>query len=225
MSDWLLALTNPPLDPPLDRLDDVMTRWEGMAGDAFARAVTGGALADRLGLAFAAGYRSALLALTGEASHAALCITEEGGAHPRAIRTRVDVDGDTASLTGTKAWSTLAGSARTLLVAASIGHEGDRNRLRVVRVPADAEGVTLHAMPPTPFTPEIPHYRVELSGVRVPAEAILEGDGYDRVIKPFRTVEDVHVVAAAAAHVVAVGRRAGWPSGWLAEGFAIVAAL
>ena len=95
----------------------------------------------------------------------------------------------------------------------------------VVEVPVDAPGATLRAMPPTPFTPEIPHFAVELSRVQVPAEAVFEGDGYTRWIKPFRTVEDIHVIAAALAHLVATGRRAGWPASLLAEGIAVVVAL
>lgn len=225
MSDWLLSLSTAPPDPPVADLEEALGRWETLPGGAFDRAVAGGRLADRLGLAFAAGYRSALLALTGQTGHAAVCITEEGGNHPRAIKTRLEPQGDAVVLTGTKAWATLASGARTLLVAASAGEEDGRNRLRMVAVPLDAEGLELHAMPPTPFTPEIPHYKVELRGVRVPAEAVLEGDGYDRWIKPFRTVEDIHVMAAAIAHMVAMGQRSGWPAALLAEGIATIAAL
>lgn len=229
MSDWLLALCTPPSAPSpapvIAEIEPMLARWQSLPGSAFERAVAAGMLADRVGLAFAAGYRSALLALTGETGHAALCITEKGGAHPRAIETCLERQGDTAILTGTKAWSTLADHARTLLVAASTGTKDGRNQLRVVRVPVDAEGLQLRAMPPTPFTPEIPHFQVELSRVRVDAAAILEGDGYERWIKPFRTVEDIHVIAAAIAYLVSTGRRAGWSAELLAEGVALVAAL
>ncbi len=225
MSDWLVAFSTPAPVALVSDLDDLLVRWETLSGDAFERAIMGGALADRLGLAFAAGYRSALLSLTGEANHAALCVTEEGGGHPRAIQTRLRREGDHAFVTGTKSWATLAGRARTLLVAASVGQTEGRNELRVVRVPVDAEGVELTAMPPTPFTPEVPHFGVALRDVRLPSTAILEGDGYDVWIKPFRTVEDIHVIAAATAHVVSTGRRADWPAPLLAEGLAILSAL
>src|SRR3954464_502166 len=58
----------------------------------FDRAFAGGACADRLGFAFASGYAEALRALVPDlppGSITALCATEEGGAHPRAIRTRL----------------------------------------------------------------------------------------------------------------------------------------
>jgi hypothetical protein len=104
-----------------------------------------------------------------------------------------------------------------LLVAASEGSDGDRNRLRLVRVDPRAPGVTLSPMPETAFTPEIPHFTVTLAGVRVAAADVLPGDGWERWIKPFRTVEDVFVTAAAAAYLDGVARvevsphRDAWP--------------
>ncbi len=226
MPDWLSMVARPPaVSLPEGDLGALLTHWEALPGRPFERAVAASVVADRLGLAFAAGYRSALLALTGEEGHAALCITEQGGAHPRAIETRLERRGDEVVLSGTKAWATLAGSARTLLVAASIGREGDRNDLRLVRVPVDAKGVRVEAMPPTPFTPEIPHFRVALDSVAVPSSAVFEGDGYSKWIKPFRTVEDIYVVAAAAAHVVGLGHRARWPAMVIAEGIAVIGGL
>jgi acyl-CoA dehydrogenase len=226
MADWLSTLARPPASSLREGdLSDLLAHWEALEGSPLTRAVAAAVVADRLGLAFAAGYRSALLAMTGEAGHAALCITEQGGAHPRAIETRLERRGDELALTGTKAWATLAGSARTLLVAASIGREGDRNELRMVRVPVDAKGVRVEAVPATPFTPEIPHSRVTFDAVAVPSSAVLEGDGYTRWIKPFRTVEDIHVMAAAAAYVVGEGRRARWPAMVIAEGIAVIAGL
>jgi acyl-CoA dehydrogenase len=225
MTDWLSTLARPPAVARQGHLDGLLAHWEALEGSAFSRAVAASGVADRLGLAFAAGYRSALLALTGEVGHAAVCITEQGGNHPRAIETRLEPRDDELVLSGTKAWATLAGTARTLLVAASIGREGDRNELRMVRVPVDAKGVRVEAMPATPFTPEIPHARVTLDAVAVPSSAVLDGDGYTRWIKPFRTVEDIHVMAAAAAYVVGEGRRARWPAMVIAEGIAVIAAL
>jgi len=226
MPDWLATLARPPaVSLRAGDLGELLAHWEALDGSAFERAVAAGMVADRLGLAFAAGYRSALLALTGETGHAALCITEQGGAHPRAIETRLERRGDEVVLSGSKAWATLAGNAPTLLVAASSGRDGARNDLRLVRVPADAQGVRVEAMPATPFTPEIPHARVELEAVVVASSAVLDGDGYTRWIKPFRTVEDIHVMAAAVAYVVSEGRRARWPATMIAEGIATVSAL
>ncbi|MCC6556674.1 MAG: acyl-CoA dehydrogenase family protein [Polyangiaceae bacterium] len=180
------------------------------------RAIAGGFAADRLGLAFAAGYREALEALApgiAGAGIATLCATEEGGAHPRAIRTALERGaGGELRLRGKKRWSTLATEAEALLVVASVGEdEAGKNRLRVVRVGAREAGVRIAAMPAPPFAPEIPHAEVELDGVLVREADVLEGDGYEAHLKPFRTIEDVHGHAAALGYLIGAARRHGWP--------------
>lgn len=200
------VLTSPPqIHASLAAFDDtwgrLATRWPLPVDQA----ILGGVLADRLGYAFAAGYAAALRRLVpGLEGRACLCITEEGGAHPRAIRTALTPDGDGWTVTGRKQWSTLAGSGDVLLVAASAGAAGDRNDLRLVRVRRAAPGVTLTPMPETPFTPEIPHFEVAFDGVAV--ESVLPGDGWARYIRPFRTIEDAHVCAAAVAYLLGVNR-------------------
>lgn len=192
--------------------------WEATAAtrnryaSPFDRALAVGARADRIGFAFAAGYAEALRALVpgapGELS--ALCASEQGGNHPRAIRTRLEpVGAGRFRLTGTKTWATIASEASSLLVVASAGEEAGQNRLRVVRVPVTAEGVVIRARA-MPFVPEIPHAEVELAGVEVDAAAVLPGDGYTEYLKPFRTVEDLHVHGALAGYVIAVARSRGF---------------
>jgi alkylation response protein AidB-like acyl-CoA dehydrogenase len=226
----LLAATPPTTDD--------LTTWRAAtdsARGAFAttidRALVGGAHADRLGFAFAAGYAEALRALVPSASDVmALCATEEGGAHPRAIKTTLAPRGaGTYDLTGAKKWATGASAAASLLVVASIGAAGPergapaagpergapagattaRNQLRVVRVSTTAPGVRIT---PTsaPFVPEVPHAEVHLDHVRVTDADILPGDGYDDYLKPFRSVEDAHVHAALAGYLIGVARRRGW---------------
>ena len=179
------------------------------------RALTDGVRATRVAEAFLAGYQSALRALVPELpAGCAVCLaaTEEGGAHPRAIATTLVPDGAQHRLSGRKKWVTGGTLADLLLVVASEGQGADgRNRLRVVLVDAHAAGVTLHPMPDTAFTPEIPHAQVSFENVAVSASAILPGDGYDRYLKPFRTIEDIHVNAAVLAYVLSVARRFAWP--------------
>jgi acyl-CoA dehydrogenase len=172
------------------------------------RALVGGALADRVGFAFAGGYAAALHALVPATAGAltALCATEEGGAHPRAIKTALVRDGAGFRLDGTKKWGTIASEAAWLLVVASIGEDGGKNRLRVVRVPARAPGVTITPIS-APFVPEIPHAEITLAGVAVPEDAVLPGDGYTDYLKPFRTIEDLHVHAALVGYLIGVVRR------------------
>jgi len=197
-------------------------RWELPVDRAFA----GGVAADRLGFAFAGGYAEALRALVpGLVGISALCATEQGGNHPRAIRTTVTpASPGHYTLTGHKRWATLASAASSLLVVASTGLDATgKNRLRVVRVPTTAPGVTL--LPASvPFVPEIPHAEVVLEQVRVTDADLLPGDGYDAYLKPFRTLEDLHVHAALAGYLVGVARRRGFPRELLEQLLAVAIA-
>ena len=146
-----------------------------------ARAFLGGAAADRLGFAFAGGYAEALRALVPGPPRPllALCATEEGGAHPRAIRTALTADGDGHRLSGHKRWATLSDVGGDLLVIATRGAGADgKPRLAAVAIPDDAPGVTLTASA-APFVPEIPHATVALVDV-----AVVVGAGIVYVLPP-----------------------------------------
>ena len=123
------------------------------------RALVAGVRADRVAYAFAGGYRLALEALTGDARDAALCVTEAGGNHPRAIATTF-ADG---RVTGVKQWATGADRAATLLVVREKAGEGTdgRPQLVLVRVATAAPGVTIEAASAA-FVPEIAHAKVTL---------------------------------------------------------------
>ena len=51
---------------------------------------------------------------------------------------------------------------------------------------------------------------------------MLDGDGYSGYVKRFRTVEDAHVSAAVAAHLLRMGVVSGWPKDVLGELIAII---
>lgn len=174
-------------------------------------AVALGYHADRLGFAFLGGYGSAMTKLDpslGPDDLGALCATEDGGGHPKSIKTSLAG----GKLNGTKRFVSGGTYATRLLVVASEGLTDDgRNRLRVVRVDPKSAGVSLQSMPDLPFVPEIPHASVELHDVAVRAEDLLPGDGYDDALKPFRTLEDLHVHAAVLGYVASVARRDDWP--------------
>ncbi len=201
---------------PLTTLDDLLAaiRAEPAERSPFELACTLAARSDRIAFAFVAGYAAALRALAPslDPSRArALCATEAGGAHPRAIQATLARDGDVGlRLRGEKTFVTLGDRAEELLVVASTGadHEG-KNLLAVARVDARAHGVSLHPLGPTPFCPEVGHARVVFDDVAVADEDVLAGDGYTRLLKPFRTIEDVHVHAALVAHYAALVRAAG----------------
>jgi acyl-CoA dehydrogenase len=214
MDALLHFVLDPAFAPP--ETDELRAWWDATEARCAAwtatcdRALARGACADRLGFAFAGGYAEALRALVPDlppGAITALCATEEGGAHPRAIRTRLLPAGPGRyELSGRKKWATVATDASSLLVIASTGEAGGRNRLRAVRVRADAPGLRLRATS-APFVPEIPHAEIELDGVAVTEADVLPGDGYDAYLKPFRTIEDLHVHAALAGYLIGVARR------------------
>lgn len=205
--------------------------WLGLdaaAADPAALAIAGGFAADRVGWAFAAGYQAALRALVPDLPHdtlAAFCVTESGGNRPRDIRTTITPQPDgTLRLDGAKRWTTLGTVGTVLLVVGAMPAEaaGSRPQLRVARVSVPSAGLALDPIPPTPFVPEVPHAQVRLHDVRVDARAFLPGDGYDRYVKPFRTIEDVHVTLAVLAYLLREARQRRWPAAFTEELFGSV---
>lgn len=224
--------------PPAAQAPDVPAwwRWElarrkaRPGGSAFGLAVAGGLEADRLGWALASGYQAALRSMIPDLpgdSPLAFCISEADGNSPKAIRSNLEPDGDGFLLSGEKRWSTLGPAAGLLLVAARepLAPGATRPSIRLVRVPADAPGVEFIPMPEADFTPEVPHARIRLEGVRVAPGALLPGDGYERFVKPFRTIEDILVTAAELAYLLAEAGRRGWPREWRERALATLLAL
>lgn len=185
-------------------------------------AVHGGAQADRVGFAFAAGYQAALRSLfpleSGQLG--SLCATEAQGAHPRAIQTALSPTDAGLRLEGEKVFATMAQVADVLFVVAKEGEREGRPALRIAKVPRrDAE---LLPGPQTPFTPEISHAVLKLA---IDGVEVLAGDGYQAYLKPFRTVEDIHVHAALLAFFVRLCGAMKWPASLMQTMLAQLAAL
>ena len=185
------------------------------------RAVALGAMADRLGRAFLGGYAAAITALDpslGPDERGALCATESGGGHPRAILTTLE----NGRLNGSKHFVSGGSLATVLLVVAKTGEKDGRPALRVARIRANQPGVTVEQGAPLDFIPEVPHGAVIFQDAQV--EAVLEGDGYERYLKPFRTIEDLHVFGAVLGCLVANGRSA-FPQSTTEQLLGVIAAI
>ncbi len=204
-----LLRTTPPREP-IASLDAWLERLSASPYAApIERALWAGFEADRLGYAFAGAYGAALQRLLGIAAPAklSLCATEPGGAHPRAITTKLEKVGGEMFVRGEKTFATLASVADELLIVASRGVGSDgKNRLRLVRVKPKANGVTIKDRENTHFAPEIPHAVVTLLNVVVRDDDVLPGDAYTEYLKPFRTIEDAHVLAATLGYVIREAR-------------------
>ncbi|BBO68309.1 hypothetical protein DSCA_22390 [Desulfosarcina alkanivorans] len=225
----LLACPKERLRRPVDSHASWRKLW---ASDAISRrspierSIFGGFLSDRLAWAFASGYQGAirqLIPALPQGHLAALCITESGGNRPRDIHTRLIPSGRGFRLKGRKQFVTGGEDADLLVVAACTGVVDGRNRIRMARVDRDVAGLAFSAMPPLPFVPEIRHSVVSLDDVFIPADRLLPGDGYAGYIKPFRTIEDLHVAGALLGYLLGVGRRFGWTEKVSAEVLALIA--
>jgi hypothetical protein len=142
-------------------------------------------------------------------------VTEAQGNRPRDIRTTIAPQADgMLRLDGAKRWTTLGPSGTLLLIVGALAgpSDGERPTLRVARVPVPTPGLALKLMPPTRFVPEVPHAEVLMQDLRVSANALLPGDGYDCYVKPFRTIEDLHVTLAVLAYLLREARARHWPA-------------
>lgn len=168
--------------------------------DTAQRAAVTGLHAPCVAWAFAAGYQCALDRMLGPLDanlFHALCVTERSGNRPRDIGCRLEARGDHWVLNGEKSYVTGGAAADLLFVAARAGEDAqERPRIVMLRLPRDRAGIEVRQGADLPFVPELPHAAVRFHELRVDRADLLPGDGYDRYIKPFRTLEDTHVELA-----------------------------
>ena len=138
--------------------------------------------------------RAALLPkLASGASTAAVAISEPGaGAHPKHLRTAARRDGADFVIDGEKAYVTNGPIADLFVVLAITSVEAGRNRFSAFLVPHSTPGLSVVATRPLGFLRPSPHCQLRLENCRVPASALLGGEGtaYDRMALRFRDVED-----------------------------------
>ncbi len=135
----------------------------------------------------------------------ALCVTEKRSVRPADLQTRLEG----LVLHGQKDFVTAGDSASWWLVAARDEAPGQPPRLSMTVVLAGAPGARLEALPALPLMPDVPHSRLLLDGAHCER---LPGDGWDDYVRPFRLLEDVHVLAALVGWLYGVGHECGWPS-------------
>jgi acyl-CoA dehydrogenase len=222
--DWLLSTRGEPIETRLPSLNDwkkLFVQYSSNWEEPIDCAIMGGFIGDRTAYAFASGYKTALYCLMPSLpldQIVALCVTEEGGAHPRAIHAKLEeVAGHSDSgsrwrMSGIKRFATMADEADLFMVAASMGIDSEgKNHIRLVLIERDAKGITVEPMDDIPFIKEISHGVIRLENVEVEESQLLPGDGYERYIKPFRTIEDLHVLAAILGYLFRVASLYDWP--------------
>ncbi|MBM7061677.1 acyl-CoA dehydrogenase [Pseudomonas sp. UL073] len=195
-----------PADASLDDWYAALRERLGGAPGPFELALLGGRLAASPGLAFLAGYQAALRALwpSAPASLGALCVTENKSVRPADLQTRLDG----LTLHGRKDFVTAAEAADWLLVAARDEPAGAPPRVALCVVYNGAAGVRIETLPALPLMPDISHGRLHLDGAHCER---LAGDGWDDYTKPFRSLEDLHVMTAVTAWQFGVAVEQPWP--------------
>ena len=188
------------------------------------QAALAGLVADGLGWAFAGRLRGGARAARSRgharrASSESLCATEEGGGHPRAIRTALAPARGRLRPVGPQ----VVGDPRRRRRRSSRGGERGRGARDAIACawlgcPSEARGVTVQRRPPLPFVPEIAHAKATFEASRSTEHELLPGDGYDDALKPFRTIEDIHVMAAVLGWAIGVARASDWPRSWIGRG-------
>jgi len=220
--DWLLSRQDRIETTELASVADWKSRFDAETSGWDApidRAVIGGFLADRAAYAFAAGYETALRRLhpaLPECAVVSFCVTEDKGGHPSSIKTALSRAERSHEqgwlLRGSKKFITMANESELLMVAASTGTSSDgKNMIRMVLVDRNAPGIEIVPMAGLPFVPEISHGTVAFHNVSVSDGDVLPGDGYRDYIRPFRTIEDLHVFAAIAGFIFRTACIHRWP--------------
>ncbi len=183
-------------------------------------AIFGGRLAATPGLAFLAGYQAALRALLPSAPHGlgALCLTEQRASKPADIQTRL-ID---QQITGDKDFVITGSAAQWLIVLVRSELAAQAPRLSAVLVSTDNPHVSLHARPAFAMLPDIAHSTVQFSQAQC---QLLSGDGWDDYSKPFRTLEDGHVLAALCAWLYGQSLLDHWPQALKLQLIAVLASL
>ncbi|MDY0249080.1 MAG: acyl-CoA dehydrogenase [Pseudomonas sp.] len=169
-------------------------------------AILGGRLAATPGLAFLAGYQAALRALVPcvPPGIGALCVTEQRSSKAADIHTRLLA----GHISGQKDFVIAGSQAQWLIVLVRSEAAEQAPRLSAVLVATDSPNVSLQARPALPMVPDIPHSSVQFSQASC---SVLTGDGWDDYSKPFRTLEDGHVLAAFCAWLYGQSLLDQWP--------------
>lgn len=191
------------------------------------QAALGGRMSINMSFAFSAGYQSAIQSLfkPNVRALASLCVTEKEGNLPKDIKSALTEQQHAWLLNGSKSFITGANDAKQLYVAVTEPRKpttsesssesssdtlNERPKIKMLSIPANTQGIQITPMPALPFVPDISHGTANFQQVNILAENILEGDGHAQYVKPFRTHEDIHVVAATLGFRIGEALNSSW---------------
>lgn len=175
-------------------------------GDSLARAMIGGAYFRQVSFAFASAYQSALENMfdLDQSVMGALCHNEKGVKKPREMQTRIYEARGELQLDAKKGFVSGGIDAQTLFVSAVDQRPSGDGKIVLLQLNNTNNALKLEALSPLPFVPELSHAKFLYEGLSIKQDCILEGDGYSDYIKPFRTEEDLHILAALCGQRIAI---------------------
>ena len=183
------------------------------------QAALGGRYSHNMSFAFSAGYQSALHALFKPTIRtlSSLCVTEKEGNLPKHIQSCLSQEEKGWQLSGEKSFITGASEAKQLYIAVKALQKpkqapADRPKIKMLSIASASAGIEITAMPALPFVPDISHGTASFNRVEIQASQILTGDGHSQYVKPFRTYEDIHVLAAITGFRIGEAINSNWSS-------------
>lgn len=198
------------------------------------RAILLGIKSDRVAYAFVSGFYTALHFMfpgLDPRKFTAFCVTEKSGNRPLDIQSKLtpreeESNGETFVLNGHKTFITGATEADAILVAVSLGKDKKgKSKIKLIKLDRDKKGIEIKALEPFPFVPEIEHGEVRFKEVIVVQEEILPGDGYIKYVKPFRIIEEIHVIAALLGYLAKIVIHYKWDKSFLEQLGALILSL
>jgi len=166
--------------------------------DSLVRAFVAGAHFRQVSFAFASAYQSALENMfdLDRDAIAALCHNEKGVKKPREMQTWVYEQNGQLMLDSYKSFASGGTDAKTIFVSAVDQRPDANGDIVLVKLNNEDNRLGLEPLPPLPFVPELAHAKLKQTGIRIQREDILVGDAFSTYVKPFRTEEDLHILAA-----------------------------
>jgi len=166
--------------------------------DSLVRALIAGATFDQVSFAFASAYQSALEHMFGlsRTTMGALCHNEKGVKKPREMQSSVNEYNGVLQLDAQKGFVSGGVDAQVLFVSAIDRRPVADGQIIIVQLDNTNNQYGLEALPALPFVPELSHAKFFQQGAVISETQVLSGDGYSDYVKPFRTEEDLHILAA-----------------------------
>ncbi len=158
-------------------------------------AIIGGFMSQQFDFAFMAGYQAALdfmFPTIAPNKIKALCVSEAKGGHPKAIETTLVNN----QVKGLKTYITAGTEVEEILILCKTNEViNGRPLLKMVHLSATTDNMELTNFE-LKFMKAIKHGKLKLDNVKIEDSQILEGDGFAKYTRPFRTLEDICIHTA-----------------------------